>query len=181
MEKENVGRNVSVIKDADGNNIVMINDIIFKGKRSINWDDVEKYLKDYVGDFYKNVETNDIVYFGKDLPDEYAHSEYTNSLKGAYAKAKANAAQGLGEIIEIAFNGNYTENKKEKHAVDAAKGWYRFESRFALPVYGDSGEVDRYNVFHIYLIIRHDQDGNKYLYDLINIKKETSNPLGCQE
>ena len=54
MEKGNQGRNVSVIKDADGNNIVMINDIIFKGKRSIDCDDVEKYLKDYVGVFYKN-------------------------------------------------------------------------------------------------------------------------------
>ncbi|SDB59267.1 hypothetical protein [Butyrivibrio sp. INlla16] len=65
MEKGNQGRNVSVIKDADGNNIVMINDIIFKGKRSIDWDDVEKYLKDYVGVFYKNAETNNVVYFGK--------------------------------------------------------------------------------------------------------------------
>lgn len=33
-------RNVSVIKDVDGNSIVMINDIRFKGKRSVNWDEV---------------------------------------------------------------------------------------------------------------------------------------------
>ncbi len=180
MIKEKSKRNVSVIKDVDGNNIVMINDIIFKGKRSIDWDDVEKYLKEHIGDFYNNAETNDMIYFGKDLPDEYAHSEYTSSLKGLYAKAKANAVQGLGKIIEIAFNGSYTENKKEKHAIDAAYGWYRFESRFALPVFGDDGEVERYNVFHVYLVIRHDQDGKKYLYDLIRIKKETSTPLGCQ-
>ena len=38
-------RNVSVIQDIDGNNIVVINDIIFKGKRSINWKDVREYLK----------------------------------------------------------------------------------------------------------------------------------------
>ena len=62
----------------------------------------------------------------------------------------------------------------------AGNGWYRYESRFALPVYGDSGEVDRYNVFHVYMIIRHDQNGKKYLYDVINIKKETSTPLSCQ-
>lgn len=30
-------RNVSIIKDADENNIVMINDICFKGKRNVNW------------------------------------------------------------------------------------------------------------------------------------------------
>ena len=34
-------RNVSVIQDADGNKIVVINDIAFKGKRSIQWEDVE--------------------------------------------------------------------------------------------------------------------------------------------
>ena len=43
-----------------------------------------------------------MVYIGKDLPDEYAHSKYTKILKGTNAKAKANATQGLPEIIEIA-------------------------------------------------------------------------------
>lgn len=32
-------RNVSVIQDTDGNNIVVINDIIFRGKRSVEWSD----------------------------------------------------------------------------------------------------------------------------------------------
>ena len=43
-------RNIDVIKDADGNSIVMINDIRFKGKRSVNWDDVRLYLRNYVGE-----------------------------------------------------------------------------------------------------------------------------------
>lgn len=29
------------------------------------------------------------------------------------------------------------------------------------------------------MIIRHDQNGKKYLYDVIKIKKETSNPPSC--
>ena len=41
-------RNVSIIQDIDGNNIVVINDIRFKGKRSINWREVRAYLKEYV-------------------------------------------------------------------------------------------------------------------------------------
>lgn len=53
-------RNIHVIKDADGNSIVMINDIRFKGKRSINWDDVKVYLKNYVGDVYQIVDTEDV-------------------------------------------------------------------------------------------------------------------------
>ena len=38
-------RNVSIIRDADGHKIVLINEIRFKGKRSINWEEVREYLK----------------------------------------------------------------------------------------------------------------------------------------
>ena len=47
--QQNIKRNVSVIQDVDGNNIVIINDIRFKGKRSVDWKDVREYLKEYVG------------------------------------------------------------------------------------------------------------------------------------
>ena len=49
--------------------------------------------------------------------------------------------------------------------------------RFALPVYGEDDEIDRYNVFRIEVLIRQEYDGKMYLYDLVNIKKETSTPL----
>lgn len=54
------------------------------------------------------------------------------------AKAKANAAQGLPDLLKIATNKVYEENRKDKHA-------------------------------------RHAKDGKRYLYDIIKIKKETSN------
>lgn len=69
-------RNVNIITDTKGNRIVLINDIIFKGKRSVDWDDVKEY-----------------------------------------------------------------------------------------------------NIFHASMLIRHDADGKMYLYDIIDIKKETSNPF----
>lgn len=72
-------RNVSVIQDIDGNNIVVINDIRFKGKRTINWKEVRAYLKEYVGDFYKVASTGDVIYIGSDLPSEYSGFEYTKS------------------------------------------------------------------------------------------------------
>lgn len=175
-------RNIAVIQDVDGNNIVVINDIIFKGKRSITWPDVEKYLRQYVGEFYSIAETGDIVYIGTDLPDEYAGSNYTKHIKGTVAKAKANAAQAIPEIIEIATSKtaeeNKKENKKEKHSRNAKNGWYRYDTRFALPVYDESGEVERYNVFSARLLIRHAASGKMYLYDVLEIKKETSKP--CQ-
>ena len=170
-------RNVSVIQDIDGNNIVVVNDIIFKGKRSINWKDVRDYLKNYVGDFYTIASTGDIVYIGSDLPNEYSGSKYTHSIKGANAKAKANAAQGIPELIEIAVGKNFRENNEEKHWRNAKFGWYRYDSRFALPVYDEVGKIERYNVFHASLIVRHSEDSKLYLYDILDIKKETSNPI----
>lgn len=97
-------RNVSVIQDIGGNNIVVINDIRFKGK-------------------------------------------------------------------------HFRENKESKHWRNAMYGWYRYDSRFAIPVYRDDEEVERYNIFHASLIVRYSEDGKLYLYDVIDIKKETSNPI----
>lgn len=67
MAEDANSRNVSVIKDVNGNNIVMINDIIFKGRQAINWEDVENYLMRYVGDFYTIADNKEIVFIGTDL------------------------------------------------------------------------------------------------------------------
>ena len=107
------------------------------------------------------------------MPDEYANSNYTHRPEGASAKAKA--AQGLLEMIEIATGRQFEENRKDKHNKDAKYGWYRYESRFALPVFTESGEVERYNVFHALMLMRHASDDKIYLYDIMEIKKETSN------
>ena len=168
-------RKVNVIEDLDGKKTVFIHDILFKGKRCVNWDEVEQYLRQYIGDFYQIEDCNKVVYIGTDLPDEYTHSNYTRILKGANAKAKANAAQGLPELLKIATNEIYEENRKEKHNKNAKYGWYSYDSRFALPVFGDNGEIERYNVFNVAMLVRHNADGKAYLYDIMKIKKETSN------
>ena len=172
-----MNRNISEIKDCDNKKIIVINDIIFKGKQ-INWAEVKRYLKQYVGDFYSIAEDNEIIYIGTDLPGEYAGSVYTKSLKGANAKAKANAVQVLPEMIEIASNRIFEINRKGKHGRNAKNGWYRYDSKFAIPVYSDCGELERYNIFKARLLIRHAASGKKYLYDILEIKKETSK--SCQ-
>ena len=96
---------------------------------------------------------------------------------GTLAKAKANASQGIPQLIQTATNQRFKENLAVKHEVDAKYGWYRYTARFALPVYGETEDVERYNVFRVEVLIRHAEDGNKYLYDLVNVKKETSTPL----
>lgn len=45
-----------------------------------------------------------------------------------------------------------------------------------------SGEIDRYNIFHASMLVRHSNDGKMYLYDIIDIKKKRAtlsadNPL----
>ena len=131
-------RKVNVVEDLDGNKIVVIHDIRFKGRQAIEWSDVEKYLKQYVGEAHIIESTNDMVYIGVDLPEEYAHSNYTNTLKGS------------------------------------KYGRYSYVTRFALPVYGENGDIERYNVFRAILLVRHAEDKRLYLYDVMKIKKETS-------
>lgn len=93
------------------------------------------------------------------------------------AKAKANATQGIPEMIEIAVGKHYRENMENKHWRNAMYGWYRYDSRFALPVYDDNGEMKRYNIFHASLIVRYAENKKMYLYDILDIKKETSNSI----
>lgn len=71
-------RKVNVIEDLDGKKTVFIHDILFKGKRAVKWDEVEKYLRQYVGDICTIDDSNEVIYIGADLPDEYAHSNYTH-------------------------------------------------------------------------------------------------------
>ncbi len=78
----------------------------------------------------------------------------------------------IPEMIEIATDKHFKENQGEKHQWNARYGWYRYNSRFALPVFSEDGNVERYNVFHASLLIRHDNSGKMYLYDVIDIKKK---------
>ena len=59
--------------------------------------------------------------------------------------------------------------------IEQQYGWYRYESRFALPVFNENGDIERYNVFHALMLMRHAKDDKIYLYDIMEIKKETSN------
>lgn len=168
-------RNVNVIVDAEGKKLVLINDIRFKGKRKIAWQEVKNYLKGYVGDYYEIEQTAEIVYIGNELPEEFTESESRKALMGGTAKAKANAAVAIPELIQIADHPSFEENKKEKHVQNAKNGWYRYDVRFALPVYEEEVLV-RYNIFKARLLINHAENGRKYLYDILAIKKETRRP-----
>ena len=163
-------RNVNIITDEDNHKVILINDIMFKGKRNINWEEVKEYLMGYVGDSYQIEADAEVVYIGSELPEEFTESESRKSLMGAKAKAKANAAIAIPELIQNAANPTYEENRKDKHNKNARNGWYRYDVRFALPVYEDDVPV-RYNIFKARLLINHAANNKKYLYDVLAIKK----------
>ena len=71
-------RKVSVVEDLDGNKVVVIHDIRFKGKRSVEWDDVEKYLKQYVDDTERNYFV-EVGIMSKDYENYYKNGTYINA------------------------------------------------------------------------------------------------------
>ncbi len=170
-------KNIKVYIDESGHSIVVIPEIIFRNKQNIDWNAVETYIRKYVGKIVVVAETKDVIYIGKDFPNEYKGSKYTKSLKGARAKVKANAVQGIVEMIAFARDKRVRMNYKEKHAKDARNGWYYYIVRFAMPVYQEQRKTEEYNVYSGCILVNHAKNGRKYLYDLVDIKKETSTPL----
>lgn len=47
-----------------------------------------------------------------------------------------------------------------------------YAARFALPTYSNDGELEKYNIFRVEMLVRHASDGKLYLYDMVNVKKE---------
>lgn len=164
--------NVFIITDAEGKKVVVVNDLRFKRSKRVDWNTVEEYLKEYIGECTEILDTNEMIYIGSDFPDEYSHSKDTKVLRGPNEYAKSNASVAIKELIQIATNKAFSENHKDKHNSKAKYGWYRYDTRFAIPKYDNTGELVGYNIFKGRLVIRHAQDGKLYLYDILRIKKK---------
>ena len=74
-------------------------------------------------------------------------------------------------------NKTFRENHKKRHIADAKNGWYYYITRFALPLYDNEVKTDIYNFYTVCLVVNCTSRGKMYLYDLVDIKKEASNPL----
>lgn len=80
-------------------------------------------------------------------------------------------------MIVLATNKRWTDNKDKKHNKDAQNGWYRYDCYFGMPVQAENEKEKRVNIYKATLVVRSALSG-LYLYDIINIKKEASKPLG---
>ena len=118
-----MNKSVSIITDLDGSKIALINDIRFKSRKGIDWNEVEQYLKEYIGEYFEISETSEKIYIGSDFPDEFSHSNDTKGLKGANMKAKANKRHSI-LIIRI--------NMGQRHNLDGIVIIQDLEYRFMM-------------------------------------------------
>lgn len=65
-----LSNNITIITEPTGKKIVLINDLRFKGKTIEEWNEIEIYLKEYIGKYYEISETAEKIYIGKDFPDD---------------------------------------------------------------------------------------------------------------
>lgn len=154
---------------------IPLNEILFTGRQNIKWNEVERYLKKFVGKSFVVREYNDVLCINSLFSNEYTESQYTKKLRGSLAKVKANMVQALPQLIENATNRRWVENKKEKHIDNARGGWYRYDTYFSIPVQAENEEKHRWNFFIATIVVRINDRG-LYLYDIINIKKEACTP-----
>lgn len=151
-----------------------VKSIIFTNKQNISWNAVEDYLKGYIGKKVEVKKYRDVIHIFSDFPDEYTESRYTKRLRGALAKAKANAAQVVVDMLKSAENRRWTANRDSKHDKEANGGWFRYDVGFIIPVeHNGNATRNRYRATAVVRI----KDGKLFLYDIINIKKEASTPL----
>ena len=167
------------IKYVNGKQVVWIENSGLTAKQLANHMAVADYIAEHIGDVYTIIESGQKVYIGEDLPSEYTHSKYTDSIrarKPQLLKAKNKASGDLGLLIETATNRRW-EKTKHPHSKDAKYGMYRYDCSFAFPVNNET----RVRAYDAELLIRNASDGKKYLYDIVGIKENTTDAIDLQQ
>ena len=170
------------VREVGGQQIAWIENSGLSNKDLHDHKKIAEYIGRHIGEVYTIVESGQRVYIGEDLPAEYTQSEYTKRLlqnSPATLKAKNRAPGALGDMIEIA-SGRRWEKTKHTHNKDAKFGMYRYNSRFAFAVNGGNG-TPNVHAYDVELLIRNASDGKKYLYDIVNIKKNTAYAVELQQ
>lgn len=169
FDKGNPDIRYSLMQTKSGESFVMVENAMTNAKLN-DPKVIADYIASHIGEMYTVIESGQKVYIGKDLPNEYTRSKYSQSIiQGGKKKAKNKAVSNLGEMVEIATNRRW-EKPRHSQNKDAAYGIYRYDTTFAFPV---KGTPDTYRAYDAELIIRNASDGKKYLYDIVGIKENT--------
>lgn len=160
------------LRYVDDNPVVWVDENILADKPDGQSDKVfiKDYLASHIDDVYTIIESGYKVFPSKKLPREYLYSKSATTLerfnKKKY-KAKIAVVPGIGEMVGIATNRRWERllhdaNKKAKYGV------YRYDTRVAFDNNGNS------EAYTAELIILNAEDGKKYLYDIVGIKKDVA-------
>lgn len=171
------------LKYVDGKQVVWIENGDLTNKQLASHTAVAEYIAKHIGEVYTIIESGQRVYIGEDLPGEYTHSKYTDSIrisKPSVLKAKNKAANDFGLLIETASNRRW-EKTKHPESKDAKYGMYRYDCSFAFPVKDRDGSVINVRAYDAELLIRNASDGKKYLYDIVNIKENTAKAIDLKQ
>lgn len=167
------------LKTVNGENIVWIDNNPLTSKELRDHKAIANYIAEHIGEMYTIIESGQRVYLGTELPGEYTQSKYTSYLNKRdkqTLRAKNKAASGLGEMIEIATNRRW-EATRHKQNKDAKYGIYRYDSSFAFPITQKDGSISNVRAYDVELLIRNASDGKKYLYDIVNVKENTTDAI----
>lgn len=178
--KEAIGneKNLFSIKtDSNGDEVAVIDTKTFSRNTKDLKASIAQLIKQHIGDYYTIIENGNKIYIGNDLPGEYTYSKTAQNLRKSNMAIKGNIAHNLKEMIEIATNETWEANRKAKHSIDAKHGWYRYDSKAAIPIFDSQKNIVSYQLYDVKLLIRHDNNGKKYLYDIMDIKKSTATLL----
>lgn len=164
----------------DGQKVVVLDQNVL-GQRP-NTMKKETFIKNYLVDLARNnpdvfarIEENGHKIYLDDnvLPNEYAYSKSAQNAKGEIKNIRERALSNLDEIIEVGsnrrFEGNRKENLQPKRADKKRGGMYKYDTKIAIP--GENGMESFYDAT---VLIRYDQNGKRYLYDIVGIKKDGS-------
>lgn len=179
------------VRKYDGNSIVWIDTDITKQKPSnVSMQDyVQQYISDMVSDrsdFLATLPESGIDVYAErkgrtpnsryGLAEEYVRSTYSRWLKDnskSTFRAKMKAAGVLDELVSIASGREWSETE-HSHNKDAQYGVDTYRSSFAFPVKDNTGEIANVRAYDCKLVVLNASDGKKYLYDVIEIKENTS-------
>ena len=168
------------IKEIGGKLVVWVDEDVLAGKPTTqsNSSFIRTYLAQHINDVYTILESRNKVYPAKRLPDEYLRSKSAQNLANfnrSLFRAKLRMVPGIDEMIKIATN-RRAEKTRHTHNKNAKYGVYRYDARVAFQ---GSQTIEAYTAE---LVILNASDGRKYLYDIVNIKKDavTANGLKVQ-
>lgn len=167
------------LRYVDDNPVVWVDENILDGKPEGMSDKtfIKNYLVSRIDDVYTIIESGYKVKQAKQFPAEYLYSksaQKTERFNRTTFKGKLKMVTGIGEMIEIATNRRW-EKTKHTGNKNAKYGVYRYDSGVAFQ------RGNKISAYSVELVILNADDGQKYLYDIVNIKKDDVTAKGLMD